>query len=230
MAEVIVAPKIEAPSPMTIFHQLQTDDALVKSMTVVSTIANTPVSKVETDEQEAKYTEMLIQAKGLLNQVEVQRKAIVDPLNRSTRAVNDHFKKHFAEPIAKKEAEINRVLSAYRVQKAKDAAKLQDEARKLQAEMQQQAEAAGVTVVVPAIVAPKAERVVRTESGQVHERKQLTVEVTSLRDLAQAVVDGKIPESALEPNMKTLRNLAMAGVAIPGVKYGYESKLAVRAA
>lgn len=132
-------------------------------------------------------------------------------------------------------------------QKAAEAArKAAEEARKAEdkrkAELEAQAKAweakgnaakaeerreAAAAVFVPV---PEVEPVFQRATGQ-SIKKLWKCEVTSIRDLCKAVVDGTLPETMIEPNMKNLNALARTmedKKQYPGLKFFAEDSLAVR--
>lgn len=221
----------EVPNQFTIFNQVTSDSGIIQAMTAVSQIVNTKILTVKNDDQEREYTELLVQARTITKNVEIRRKAIVDPLNRAVRAVNDWLKTHISGPIESKEGEIRNALTVYRRKKEEEARKQQEKANALQARMQAEAEAKGMDIPVPQIVTPAPEKIVRTGSGgQVHERKEFKVEVTDLKALIGAVAAEKVPMNVLQADMPAIRKLAQGGLEMPGVKAGYETTLAVRGA
>jgi len=76
--------------------------------------------------------------------------------------------------------------------------KVFEEMQKLQNEMNEQMQRQDPENYQAALVISEIKRTEKTELGTVSMTKRLVVEVSSLRDLAQAVVDGKIHENVLE--------------------------------
>ena len=220
--------EMQVPTQMGAFMALTTDPGIVECMKMVSTIARTQVPTIKDDATERTVTEMLIQSKGILKTVEDRRKEHTDPINRIVKGINGWVKDNITTPIEKKQSEINTALLKYRQEKQRAAIEAQRKADEERRKLQEQADKAGVEVTIPEIVTPQPERIVRTEVGQVQERKQLVVEVVSIKELAGAVVAGAVPEAALTANMEILRNLARAGVQVPGVTWKYETTLTTR--
>lgn len=79
---------------------------------------------------------------------------------------------------------------------------------------------------IPAAIAPQREKV----SG-ISRSKKWNAEVVNLREFLQGVLDGKIPESAVLPNEKLLRQQAVAlqdALQWPGVKVSSSTQISAR--
>lgn len=215
---------------LTLLEKITTEESLVQAMTTVSTIVGTKVTAIKTDEQEVQYSEMLIQAKGILDATEAKRKTFVDPYNRLVKNINSWFKTSFSDPITTKRNEITNAIRIYRVKKAEDARKSEEKAEKIRQQMQAKADKAGLNIQIPTIITPPAERITRTDIGQVQERKQWVAEVTNKMDIIKAVASGSIPDSVLDVNMGAIRGLTKSGLVIPGIKAGYELGISTRKA
>jgi hypothetical protein len=71
---------------------------------------------------------------------------------------------------------------------------------------------------------------VRTENGATYERRQWKVkEITDVKALAQAMIDGRVPDNVLLPNLSALNSLVKAGLRdIPGVVVYEEVSIVTR--
>ncbi len=124
---------------------------------------------VEDDESERRGAEMTAQARALLRQIEEKQKQIIEEPQRFVKAVQN-FTLPFRKDLDAIIAQVKRKLEAYGYRKElarREAEKrAQEEAARIQKEMDRRAKKAGVepvTVIPP--VLPEKREPVRTESG-----------------------------------------------------------------
>jgi chromosome segregation ATPase len=201
----------------------------------------------------------LASIKGKLNRLDTQRKSITGPLDVAKKAVMDLFRRpteilenaerivksgmlnynnqqraiqQEADRKARAEAEEERKRQQEEAARKREEAKAAEEAGNLEqaAELEQQAEnteavAEMITAPVVSIEKPKA-------SG-VNVRKTYKARVTDLKALLQAVIEGKVPEMAVQVNETFLNGQARAmkeSMKYPGVEVYPEEGISSRRA
>lgn len=125
--------------------------------------------EVQDDESERRGAEMTAQARGLQRQIEEKQKQIIEEPQRFVKAVQN-FTLPFRKDLDAIIAQVKRKLEAYGYRKElarREAEKrAQEEAARIQKEMDRRAKKAGVEpVVILAPVLPDKREPVRTESG-----------------------------------------------------------------
>jgi hypothetical protein len=213
---------------MAAHSEIMANGSIVEAMRVVSKIGSRKITPIRTDDESIEYTQMLVQAKGILRTVDTVRKTAVDPFNRTVKAINDWFKSNFTDPISGKEREVNQAVVVWRNKKAEEARKAQEAAEKLQAKLQKSAEKQGIDIPIPQIVLPKSETNVKVEGGSVHERKDLEITVTDIKALCGAIASGAVGENVVSVNLGVLKNLVKTGIDVPGVQSKWVKSLVVK--
>lgn len=179
---------------------------------------------VESDDQQRQAVEMAGQAKKLGKALDEARKRFVAAPGDYVRSVNA-LAKELADRLVLIETGLKRKISTHQARVELERRKAEEAARKaaaeLQAKVDAEAKAAGVeTVQVAAPVIPEAPKVVRTEAGAAHQRKEWVFRVTD---------PAAIPRDYLVVDERAIREAVKAGVReIPGVEIFEETKTVIR--
>lgn len=179
---------------------------------------------IKNDATDGQAIDTLSTIKQLSDKLEAERKIIVDPFNQFVKSING-FVKNFTTKLLQGATVLKQKHIIYSAMKEKERreaeAKLQKQADKVQKKV-------GPDIVVPIPIVKKEEGPTRGETGKVSDRRTWDVEVTDLKALIQAIVDGKIQTEAVEPNLRFLKSLVKAGIReIPGCKVFEKVSLSV---
>lgn len=213
-----------------------TSHEMVKGL--IHSIANLEQEKVlaiRTVAQHDEYNSTYLNIKATMKLVEQIRKEIVMPYNKQVDCVNAYFKK-LTVKLSPKATEFERVLLKWRRdQEEKERErlrKLKEEENKKLAEHEKEVEAAiekgqepppPPPVVIP--IKPRMNNVQAGEKGASYTAPDIEITVYDLKALALAVGEGRIPATVLDYKLKPLKDLAKAGIELPGCKVEEVQKL-----
>jgi hypothetical protein len=180
--------------------------------------------QVVDEESNRSAIEMAAQAKRLGKTVEDLRLEKVRPYQAYTKAIGNLAKIYTdtADMIERTlKGKINSYLAAERMKKAEAERRAQEEARKLQAQLDQEAKEKGLPQVeVPLPVLPQKMDPVRTEEGSASQRKDWKWQVVS---------PDEIPREYLALDSVAVNKAVRAGVrSIPGIKIYQEESVQIR--
>jgi len=193
------------------------------------TIEAAQITTIENDETLSKASELAGRAKKLYDVIEKERKDIVESPNKWVSSINN-FTKSFTTPlrsIFSTESDLNRKITQYNSHKELERRKQEEAARKeteaLQKKLNEDAKKIGVEApIVPEMVMPKAETVVRTDSGSSFQRKDWVFEMED---------ENLLPRDCLMRNDQAIRAKIKAGIrTIPGVRIFEKSSTTFRTA
>ncbi len=189
---------------------------------VESVIADLAGYEISTEEQSGIVGEVVKAAKIRWQEIEIRRKAIVDPLNKAKEAVQELFK-----PPLTKWATVERIgkdkLASYFERCAAERRAAEEKAAKA---FETGADPAEVRALVTASAQPT-----QTAPG-ISSRLDWVAEVTDPMALLRAVVEGVAPMALVSVNNPALQQLARATkgtLAIPGVKFETRTVVSARA-
>lgn len=198
--------------------------------------------RVRSDEDEAKALETIAQAQKAIKGIEEIYSETVAPANKWLGMVRNAFGPSStiidkARKWVDQRGPIKTEVMAYRNRKRIEAERLlkkeQERIDRDRERMEKKAEKDGVDAsVVPEMkVTPRTvQTTVKTESGATsYEVKIPQFEVTDLKKLAQAAIDGKIGMRVIEANMEGIRAVYKSGIEkIPGVKITIKKDIRTR--
>lgn len=222
-------PAEQAPPPVPrddAFSLLPVQDRLAAFQAVAQAmVAEAQAMVVHDDDTAKRAVALAAKAKKKAREIEAARKEIVAPHNDFVAAVN-RLAKDCAGPLAQVEAILKKKINEHETRVRLELAKAQEAARqeaaRLQAEIEKQAQEAGVqppVVVTP--VLPEAPGPIRTEAGSASQRREWTFEI---------VDPMAVPREYLMINEKEIRAAVKRGIReIPGVRIYEETKTVIRA-
>jgi len=208
---------------------IERDPEVMRGRKIINTILQTEIQAIKDDAQEMQFNEMLLQSKEVQVALENRRRFFTDPLESLKKSIKNGFDL-WIKPVKDKEIEIKNAIAKWRMHKAEEAHKIQERAEKEQKRLEARLEKKGMTdISVPAFVTPKREKITRSESGSVGERKTWKVEVIDILALARAVADKQVPENCIMERIGNLQSMARNGVTeIPGCRVYQESGISTR--
>lgn len=170
------------PVPVDIYSLQPVQDQLEQFKAVIAAMVQEAQTITVHDPDTAKTAVSLgSKAKKKGKEIEAARKDIVGPHNDFVSAVN-RLAKDCSGPLSQIEMILKKKINEYETRQRLELAKAQEvarrEAARIQAEIDANAQAAGVKApVVVAPVLPEAPAAIRTEEGSASQRKEWTFEV-----------------------------------------------------
>ncbi|MBN1253960.1 MAG: hypothetical protein JXA50_01630 [Deltaproteobacteria bacterium] len=213
-----------------------TSHEMVKDLIrTVSSLEQEKVLAVRTVAQHDEYNNTYLNIKATLKLIKQIREEIVAPFNKQVKCVNAYFKK-LTVKLSPKATELERVLLKWRRdQEEKERErlrKLKEEQDKQQADYEREAEmAAGKGEEPPppppkvVLIKPRMPNVQAGSKGASHSYTDWEVTVLDMKALAKAAAEGKVPVTVLDYKLKPLKDLAKAGIELPGCKVEEVQKL-----
>jgi len=201
-----------------------------------------PKIRVRSDEDEAKALETIVQAQKAIKGIEEIYSEVVAPANKWLQMVRNAFGPSSvivtkAKKWIEQRGPIKTEIAAYRNRKRIEAQRLlkkeQERIDRERERMEKRAEKDGVDPsVVPEmrVTERKVETTVKTESGATSYTVRVpSFEVTDLKKLAQAAIDGKVGMNVIEANMEGIRAVYRSGIEkIPGVSIEIKEEIRTR--
>ena len=171
-------------------------------------------------------TEMLAQVSTIVKTMEAERKSVILDPDQFVRGMNAFFRT-FRQPLETVTGTLKKSLGDYsykqELERREDERKAQEAQRKVQAELDKEAEEKKIEPVkMPAMVAPKKKTPVRSESGSSSVRFKKVIEVTDFAGLPDEykMVNDRALQSALNAGLKN----------IPGTKISEKPIVSIRGA
>lgn len=203
------------PAPLDPFSLLPVHEQLDRFKAVVEIMRGQAETLAVADRESSKAAVSLgSQAKKKWKEIEDKRKELVGPPNDFIKAVN-RLAKEVQEPLADIERILKKKISEWETKVRLELAKAQEEAsqeaKRLQEQINAEAEAAGVTApVVVTPVLPETPSPIRTEAGSASQRKEWAFEIINPQE---------VPRDYCMVDERKIREAVKNGIrAIPGVK------------
>jgi hypothetical protein len=168
---------------------------------------------VSNDKTAAVCTEMVAKSANLIKAMETNRKETIKDADTYVRGVN-RFVKIFRDQVdaivSTGKKKIGDYAYSQELKRRELAKKAQDEADKIQAAMDVRAKKSGVEPVqMPAMVVPRKQAPVRTESGSASTKMVWTWEITDTSEIPKAYfsVDVKLVDAAVKAGLRKIAGI-----------------------
>lgn len=181
----------------------------------INTLNDIAAALVITDDKSAtEAVSMTGKIKKLSNQIEKERKVIIDSPSAFVKNVNN-FVKSFSDPLQMADKTLRSKISNYQYQLDLERRKREEDMRRAQAELQARldAEAKKNNVIAPQVIdipVKEEKPIIRTEQGSASIRKTWKGEIVSAAE---------VPAQYCSPDQKKIDEAIKAGIReIPGVR------------
>lgn len=191
---------------------------------IVNMVKEAMALTIENDESNTIAVELGTQAKKLNKTIEAEKKRIIERPNDFIKAVRN-FCKSFQDQLEKIEYTLKQKITTYQTKRELERRKTEEETRKaaeeLQKKIDKEAKKAGVEAPkIETPIIPEPSKVIRTDSGTSHIRKEWTFEITE---------PWNVPHKYMKVDEQAIRKAVKAGIReIAGVRIYQETKTVFR--